>query len=53
MSLDNSRPPPHPPHGQIGYLQLPTGDIARSAAFYASVFGWSADPRTAASRRPG
>ena len=33
----------HPPRGQIGYLQLPAVDVARSAAFYESVFGWSAD----------
>jgi predicted enzyme related to lactoylglutathione lyase/extradiol dioxygenase family protein len=31
----------HPRHGQIGYLQLPAVDIARSAAFYETVFGWS------------
>lgn len=31
----------HPPHGQIGYLQLPAIDVARSAAFYEAVFGWS------------
>jgi predicted enzyme related to lactoylglutathione lyase len=28
-------------HGRIEYLQLPAVDIARSAAFYDSVFGWS------------
>jgi predicted enzyme related to lactoylglutathione lyase len=32
-----------PPPGQIGYLQLPARDLARSAAFYRSVFGWSVD----------
>ena len=30
-----------PPHGQVGYLQLPALDVARSAAFYETVFGWS------------
>ena len=30
-------------HGRIEYLQLPTHDTARSAAFYAAVFGWSVD----------
>ncbi len=30
-----------PPHGQVGYLQLPALDVARSAAFYQAVFGWS------------
>ena len=30
----------NPRHGQIGYLQLPAVDVARSAAFYETVFGW-------------
>jgi predicted enzyme related to lactoylglutathione lyase len=30
-------------HGHIDYLQLPARDIARSAAFYEAVFGWSTD----------
>src|SRR3954466_13532502 len=30
----------HPAHGQIGYLELPATDVAQSAAFYATVFGW-------------
>jgi len=30
-------------HGRIDYLQLPAIDIARSAAFYEAVFGWSTD----------
>src|SRR4029453_17621493 len=30
-----------PPHGQVGYLQLPALEVARSAAFYQAVFGWS------------
>jgi predicted enzyme related to lactoylglutathione lyase len=29
--------------GQVGYLQLPALDVARSAAFYQQVFGWSVD----------
>lgn len=53
MSLDNDRPPPHPPRGQIGYLQLPTVDVARSASFYASVFGWSTDPTNGGFEAPG
>jgi len=53
MSQDNDRPPPHPARGQVGYLQLPTVDIARSAAFYASVFGWSADPAHGSFAAPG
>jgi predicted enzyme related to lactoylglutathione lyase/catechol 2,3-dioxygenase-like lactoylglutathione lyase family enzyme len=53
MSLNNDRPPPHPPRGQIAYLQLPTVDIARSASFYASVFGWSTDPTHGSFEAPG
>lgn len=40
-------------HGQIGYLQLPALDVAREAAFYASVFGWSTDPTTGSFEAPG
>ena len=29
------------PFGQIYYLELPSRDIAESAAFYSTVFGWS------------
>ncbi len=45
MSTTPGRPgrPGHPAHGQIGYLQLPAVDVARSAAFYEAVFGWSAE----------
>lgn len=42
-----------PPHGQIGYIQLPAVDIAASAAFYESVFGWSADPVAGGFEAPG
>lgn len=28
-------------HGRVDYLQLPARDLARSAAFYEAVFGWS------------
>jgi predicted enzyme related to lactoylglutathione lyase len=27
--------------GKVSYLEIPAIDVARSAAFYASVFGWS------------
>jgi uncharacterized protein len=27
-------------HGEVRYLQIPSDDPERSAAFYASVFGW-------------
>ncbi|HEU5475831.1 MAG TPA: VOC family protein [Actinophytocola sp.] len=43
----------HPSHGQIGYLQLPATDIARSAAFYESVFGWVADHTLGGFEAPG
>lgn len=39
--------------GRIEYLQLPAVDIKRSAAFYESVFGWSADPATGSFEAPG
>ena len=28
------------PHGKICYLELPTVNVAQSAAFYSTVFGW-------------
>jgi predicted enzyme related to lactoylglutathione lyase len=43
----------HPPHGQIGYLQLPALDVARSAAFYETVFGWSVDLSSGSFEAPG
>jgi predicted enzyme related to lactoylglutathione lyase len=33
----------HPVLGQVGYLQIPAVDLARSAAFYRAVFGWTVD----------
>jgi predicted enzyme related to lactoylglutathione lyase len=43
----------HPSHGQVGYLQLPAVDVARSAAFYESVFGWSTDHVGGGFQAPG
>ena len=43
----------HPRHGQIGYLQLPALDIARSAEFYAAVFGWKVETTYASFEAPG
>jgi predicted enzyme related to lactoylglutathione lyase len=43
----------HPQHGQIGYLQLPARDVARSAAFYGTVFGWSVDHEHGSFEAPG
>jgi predicted enzyme related to lactoylglutathione lyase len=43
----------NPAHGQIGYLQLPALDVARSAAFYETVFGWSVDLASGSFEAPG
>jgi predicted enzyme related to lactoylglutathione lyase len=32
--------PPTPTNGKICYIEMPAIDIARSADFYAKVFGW-------------
>jgi predicted enzyme related to lactoylglutathione lyase len=54
MSRTNYRPMRHhPPHGQIGYLQLPAIDVRRSAAFYETVFGWSVDLTHGSFEAPG
>ena len=54
MSSSDERPSgQHPRHGQLGYLQLPALDIARSAAFYEAVFGWSVDLTYASFEAPG
>lgn len=45
--------PQHPRHGQLGYLQLPALDLARSAAFYEAVFGWSVEPEHGSFEAPG
>jgi predicted enzyme related to lactoylglutathione lyase len=37
--------PPTCAHGKICYLEIPTTDIARSVAFYQSIFGWSVRKR--------
>jgi predicted enzyme related to lactoylglutathione lyase len=29
-----------PTHGKICYIEMPTADIEKSAAFYSGVFGW-------------
>jgi predicted enzyme related to lactoylglutathione lyase len=42
-----------PRHGQIDYLQLPAQDIAQSAAFYETVFGWSVDLDHGSFEAPG
>ncbi len=42
-----------PPHGKVGYLQLPALDVARSAAFYHAVFGWSVGLEHGSFEAPG
>ena len=54
MSSNDLRPSGlHPRHGQIGYVQMPALDVARSAAFYKAVFGWSVDLTTGSFDAPG
>ena len=54
MSRNAERPNgQHPPQGQIGYLQLPALDIARSAAFYQAVFGWTTELTYGSFEAPG
>ena len=33
--------PPSPTNGKICYIEMPATDIARSADFYKTVFGWN------------
>lgn len=54
MSENDDRPPgQHPPHGSVGYLQLPTRDLAQSVAFYREVFGWSGELEYGSFQAPG
>ena len=41
------------PHGQIGYVQIPAADVAQSAAFYETVFGWSTERTYGSFEAPG
>ena len=38
--LEENRMPPTLGNGKICYIEIPAIDIARSAEFYKSVFGW-------------
>jgi uncharacterized protein len=38
--------PPTPTNGKICYVQLAASDVAQSAAFYRSVFGWNIRKRS-------
>ena len=48
-SFDSERTP----HGQIGYVQIPAADVAQSAAFYETVFGWSTERTYGSFEAPG
>jgi predicted enzyme related to lactoylglutathione lyase len=48
-----SRDGQHPAQGQIGYLQLPALDVARSASFYEAVFDWTTELTYASFEAPG
>jgi predicted enzyme related to lactoylglutathione lyase len=37
--------PPTSENGKICYIEMPTTDIARSAEFYRSIFGWNVRQR--------
>ena len=50
---DQRRRSQHPPHGSIGYLQLPARDLAQSVAFYRDVFGWSGELEYGSFEAPG
>ena len=42
-----------PTRGALGYLQLPTTDVAASIAFYEAVLGWRGEPEHASFEAPG
>lgn len=42
-----------PPRGALGYLQLPTTDLAASIAFYDAVFGWRGEEEHGSFEGPG
>ncbi|MFN8075240.1 MAG: VOC family protein [Kineosporiaceae bacterium] len=44
---------PTPAHGSLGYLQLPTRDVAASLAFYAAVLGWEGEVEFGSFTAPG
>ena len=54
MSSSDERPEGHhPPHGSLGYLQVPALDLEASAAFYQIVLGWSVDHENGGFEAPG
>jgi predicted enzyme related to lactoylglutathione lyase len=48
-----SRDGHHPPRGGLGYLQLPTTDLAASIAFYEGVLGWRGEATYGSFEAPG
>jgi len=40
-------------HGQVCYLQIPAVNVAESARFYESIFGWTVDSEHAGFESPG
>ena len=40
-------------HGQVVYLQIPALDVATSATFYGTVFGWQVEPPQSGFEAPG
>jgi predicted enzyme related to lactoylglutathione lyase len=40
-AFEGANMPPTLANGKICYVEIPTGDIARSAEFYKRVFGWN------------
>jgi uncharacterized protein len=40
-------------HGQVCYLQIPSSDVQRSAAFYQAVFGWDVQSHAPDFESPG
>ena len=42
-----------PTRGALGYLQLPTTDVAASIAFYEAVLGWHGESAHASFEAPG
>ena len=54
MSSTDDRPEgQHPPHGAVGYLQIPAQDLGTSATFYETVLGWSVDHENGGFEAPG
>lgn len=54
MSSTDERPEGHhPPHGAVGYLQVPALDLRASATFYETVLGWSVDTENGGFEAPG